>query len=80
MWLKGTPANHINWLYHTPRWFTVLCQQRGWACHCGSGMHPRRCQKHPWAYRMHVLELNHDLLLDTVSELEDALEALKEIP
>ena len=27
-------------------------------CTCGSGAHPRRCEKHPWAMRVHAARLN----------------------
>lgn len=42
-------------------------------CHCGSGMHPRHCKKHPWGFKMHVLELNHESLSDYVDDLEKRL-------
>lgn len=29
-------------------------------CTCGSGAHPRRCDKHPTAYQRHIDELNRD--------------------
>lgn len=30
----------------------------GNGCTCGSGAHPRKCLKHPYAYRLHIAELN----------------------
>lgn len=30
----------------------------GKGCTCGSGAHPRKCDKHPYAYRLHIAELN----------------------
>ena len=34
-------------------------------CACGSGAHPRRCEKHPDAYDEHCDEINREQLNDT---------------
>jgi len=39
-------------------------------CHCGSGAHPRKCDRHPWAFDAHVLELNYENLKDVAQENE----------
>lgn len=44
-------------------------------CTCGSGGHPRKCEKHPWAFSAHAADLNHDALSAEVEELETRLNA-----
>ncbi len=39
-------------------------------CTCGSGMHPRRCVKHPLAYELHVAELNLEITSDNLALAE----------
>jgi hypothetical protein len=46
-------------------------------CHCGSGDHPRKCDKHPWGFSMHVLIMNYDNLRDYYDELEERILALE---
>lgn len=48
----------------------------GKKCTCGSGAHPRRCKKHPWAYQQHIFELNKDTMFDEIEELKDRLERI----
>lgn len=48
------------------------------ACTCGSGAHPRRCKRHPWAYRQHCDRMDHDTLLDTIEELESRIAILEQ--
>lgn len=54
-----------------------LFRKIGLICYCGSGMHPRRCKKHPWAYQQHIFELNYGILSDNVDELEERIEKLE---
>ena len=42
-------------------------------CRCGSGGHPRRCERHPWAFDAHVAELN----AEGYQECEDENERLR---
>lgn len=46
-------------------------------CTCGSGQHPRKCEKHPWAYGGHVADLNHEALRDEFDEVREKVEALE---
>lgn len=39
-------------------------------CRCGSGAHPRRCNVHPWGFRLHVAKLNAFLALADAYESE----------
>jgi hypothetical protein len=45
-------------------------------CTCGSGGHPRYCEKHPERYDQHVAELNHEGELDDARR-EGKIEALE---
>ncbi len=40
-------------------------------CSCGSGMHPRRCEKHPRRFDEHVAEINEDSYLDELLYPDD---------
>lgn len=42
-------------------------------CRCGSGGHPRKCERHPWAFDAHVAELN----AEGYQECEDENDNLK---
>jgi len=44
-------------------------------CTCGSGGHPRYCNKHPLAMRIHIAEWQNEIYEDTIKELEQSLEA-----
>lgn len=46
-------------------------------CTCGSGAHPRRCEKHPWGYDMHRHDLNLDTTNDNLDELTKRVEAIE---
>jgi len=39
-------------------------------CTCGSGMHPRRCVKHPDGYDWHVARLNAEIDADNAEDGE----------
>jgi hypothetical protein len=41
-------------------------------CTCGSGGHPRDCEKHPQGKELHALELSYEGLKDDVAELVKA--------
>lgn len=56
---------------HEPRWEH---------CTCGSGGHPRKCELHPWRYRMHCDELDLEGNLEVAKEKNDVMiEALNSI-
>lgn len=69
-WLSSRQS--FAWLYLRERlgllWMILL------SCSCGSGAHPRRCWRHPWAYKLHVDEMNNDTLHSAIDDLEDRLE------
>ena len=49
-------------------------------CRCGSGGHPRKCERHPWAFDAHVMELNYEnarLERDELDRLEELRKNLK---
>lgn len=45
-------------------------------CTCGSGAHPRDCKKHPYAFRLHVAELNVEAHLEDTPEAFEAMDEL----
>lgn len=49
-------------------------------CRCGSGAHPRKCERHPWAFDAHIMELNYEnarLERDEFEELKELKERLE---
>lgn len=58
-------------------WFYIFFRKIGFICSCGSSSHPRKCKKHPWYFRQHVLDINHDNLHFWLEELEERVEKLE---
>lgn len=60
----------------------------GKPCRCGSGAHPRRCERHPRAFDRHVEELNREAKIDEeadtlraeVAALREALGEMRRYP
>lgn len=38
-------------------------------CRCGSGAHPRKCERHPWNFAAHIAEMNVENLEGVADEL-----------
>lgn len=45
-------------------------------CTCGSGAHPRKCDKHPELYRLHIAELNVEAHLPDEPDAQAAMDEL----
>lgn len=43
-------------------------------CTCGSGFHPRECSLHPYAFRLHVAELDVECYLEDTPEAWEAMD------
>ncbi len=48
-------------------------------CMCGSGGHPRRCDLHPWAYSIHVLQIEYEQLYSGLEDLEEKLDSIQQV-
>lgn len=46
-------------------------------CTCGSGGHPRACDRHPWNHQRHIDSLNAEYGQQTIDELETEREQLR---
>lgn len=47
-------------------------------CSCGSGGHPRRCDRHPWEYEKHIMEIDLGTMNERVEEIEAECAELRE--
>lgn len=45
-------------------------------CTCGSGGHPRHCDKHPDRRELHIVEMNYENALHKIENLKDKIEKL----
>ena len=68
---------NINVWFYLPRWVGRLFRYLGLACYCGSGGHPRRCKKHPWAFHMHITDIDMDSLRSYIEDFEKRIEKLE---
>lgn len=66
-----------DWLRGVYFFFERIGRHLGWVCYCGSGAHPRRCNKHPWGHYLHKAGMDHDALSDYVDELEERIKRLE---
>jgi hypothetical protein len=48
-------------------------------CTCGSGAHPRRCERHPNRYEAHCEEINLAGAQETIADLEAEVELLRPV-
>ena len=46
-------------------------------CTCGSGGHPRKCEKHPLGYDFHRFDMITDNLWQMINDLEEVVEKLE---
>ena len=54
-------------------------REKNGPCTCGSGAHPRECNRHPLGKELHAAELSIDALNDDVASLERELQAARNV-